>query len=106
VQAQRKPAARKKTAPPQEAKQQQKKNVPIALIKKAIDINDDDAGWVNLGQLGNYLGKVQPDFDPRSYGFTKLTDLITSHAQHFEWEDRAKANSPTRIIYVRVKKAK
>ena len=106
VPSQKKAATKKEGVSAQETRQQQKKKTPIALIKKAIEINDDDAGWVDLGQLGNYLSKVQPDFDPRSYGFKKLTDLITSHAQYFELENRAKPNSPTRIIYVRLKKAK
>jgi hypothetical protein len=31
---------------------------------------------VNLGQLGTEVRKRLPDFDERTYGFKKLTDLV------------------------------
>lgn len=46
------------------------------LIRKAIDQMDTDDGWVFLGALGNQLGKLQTDFDSRTYGFKKLSDLV------------------------------
>ena len=37
-------------------------------------MNDDD-GWANLGQVRNQIGN-QASFDPRNYGYRKLSDLI------------------------------
>lgn len=41
------------------------------------DIADDD-GYADLSYLGNLLIKKQPDFDPRSYGFGKLSNMLRS----------------------------
>lgn len=48
----------------------------VPIIEKAIDEIDSDDGWVVLGQVGSLLSKRAPDFDPRTYGFKKLSDLV------------------------------
>ena len=48
----------------------------IPLIRKAISQLDDDGGWVPLGPVGNRLATLASDFDPRSYGQAKLSDLV------------------------------
>ncbi|QEY26786.1 NYN domain-containing protein [Neisseria zalophi] len=48
------------------------------LILRAVKENADDFGWANLGPIGSYINKTNPDFDPRLYGFGKLSDLIKS----------------------------
>ena len=48
----------------------------VPLIIRAMDkINSDDE-WYALGQLGQYIVRDNPDFDPRSYGRKKLSDLV------------------------------
>ena len=48
------------------------------LIADSIaDIADED-GFADLSNLGNLLIKKQPDFDPRNYGFGKLSNLLRS----------------------------
>jgi len=48
----------------------------VPLILNAMDeINQDDE-WYPLGQLGQYIVAVNPDFDTRSYGHRKLSSLI------------------------------
>lgn len=46
------------------------------LIRKVIEEIDAEDGWVNLGQLGQQLANIAPDFDPRTFGFKKLSDLL------------------------------
>ena len=47
------------------------------LIAAVIaDMDEDGAGWVNAGGIANRLRNAYPDFDQRSYGFAKLSDLI------------------------------
>lgn len=50
----------------------------LTLIKRAVRENADDLGWANLGPIGSYINKTNPDFDPRLYGFAKLSELIKS----------------------------
>ncbi|WP_369799381.1 NYN domain-containing protein [Eikenella sp. NML120348] len=55
-------------------------NTPDALplLKRAVRENADDLGWANLGPIGSYINKINPDFDSRLYGYGKLSDLIKS----------------------------
>lgn len=46
------------------------------LIRTAIAQLDDDEGWVPLGRVGQRLAILASDFDPRTYGLTKLGDLV------------------------------
>jgi Fe-S-cluster formation regulator IscX/YfhJ len=55
-----------------------------------------------MGELGNLLLKKQPDFDPRNFGFSKLTKLIQS-MDRFEVDVRQSGNSNTKHIYLRDK---
>ena len=41
-----------------------------------IESTADDEGWAALGGVGQIIGKQAPDFDPRNYGYKKLSDLI------------------------------
>lgn len=45
------------------------------LILKAMGQMSVEEGWYHLGVLGQILGKLYPDFDPRSYGSAKLSTL-------------------------------
>ena len=37
---------------------------------------DAEDGWVGLGVVGQRLSNIASDFDPRTYGFRKLSDLV------------------------------
>jgi hypothetical protein len=52
-----------------------------ALIRTAIgQVDDDEDGWAPLGRIGQQLAILASDFDPRTYGHTKLSDLVDSIA--------------------------
>ena len=75
-------------------------NKEINFIATTIaDLSDDD-GWAFLGDVGGLLQKKQPNFDPRNYGFQKLTPLIKSIGK-FEIEQRESPKSRYKLIYVR-----
>ena len=40
------------------------------------DMDEDGDGWVAVGGLGDRLRNAYPDFDQRTYGFAKLSDLV------------------------------
>lgn len=48
----------------------------LPIIRSAMTEFEDDDGWIALGQLGNQLQKIAPDFDTRTYGSGKLSSLI------------------------------
>jgi len=48
------------------------------LFRNAIDAYSDDDGWAQLGTVGSNIAKQAPEFDPRNYGFRKLTDLVAA----------------------------
>jgi uncharacterized LabA/DUF88 family protein len=49
------------------------------VIDKLVYLSDshEGDGWVLGSQAGDYLMKIFPSFSPKSFGFSKLTDLIT-----------------------------
>jgi uncharacterized LabA/DUF88 family protein len=83
-----------------------KKALPLQFVLQALDQASDDTGWANLGTFGGYLTKLQPDFDPRLYGFKKLSDLVKSKPHVFTVEEREVAGTNSKVIYVRRKAAK
>jgi uncharacterized LabA/DUF88 family protein len=48
----------------------------VSLFRSAIDAASGENGWAALGQVGNIILKQKPDFDPRTYGYSKLSDLV------------------------------
>ncbi|HEU4609760.1 MAG TPA: NYN domain-containing protein [Chitinophagaceae bacterium] len=75
----------------------------IQLLAGTIDDLADDNGWAFLGEAGSLLLKKQPDFDPRNYGFSKLTPLIKSLSQ-FEIDERETDKKNIKLIYIRNRK--
>jgi len=100
---------RKKTGKPSRSKPRSDDNDQQSQIRKAkrliaSSITDlaDENGWAYLGDVGNLILKKQPDFDPRNYGFTKLTPLIRS--LDFEIDERESGQNNIKHIYIRNKK--
>ena len=50
----------------------------IALLRSAIEIASDETGWAQLGGVGSSIEKQATDFDPRTYGYKKLSDLVSA----------------------------
>jgi uncharacterized LabA/DUF88 family protein len=67
------------------------------VIKKVIAQMDSEDGWVFLGAVGTQLANLASDFDPRTYGFRKLSDLVKK-TNSFEID-----NAEGRPLRIRVK---
>lgn len=68
--AEERPAAsevRPKIQPPHDARD---------IILRAMDAIDQEDEWYALGPLGQYITAANPDFDTRTYGKKKLSELI------------------------------
>ena len=63
---------------PQSIKELRGDTTLMNLLRSAIEACSDEAGWAQLGPVGNFISKTANDFDPRNYGFTKLSELITA----------------------------
>jgi len=74
----------------------------LKLIAHTINDIADENGWAFLGDVGNLLLKKQPNFDPRNYGFQKLTPLIKSLPQ-FEIDKRETDKAGIKLVYIRMK---
>ena len=72
------------------------------LIASSITDLADENGWAYLGDVGNLILKKQPDFDPRNFGFAKLTPLIRSF--DFEIDERDSGQNNIKHIYIRNRK--
>ena len=48
----------------------------VPLVLKAMQQIDPEGDWYSLGQLGQYITRANPDFDPRTYGSPKLSELL------------------------------
>ncbi|NEX46241.1 NYN domain-containing protein [Pseudotabrizicola algicola] len=48
----------------------------IPLIVAAMRAIDPDGEWYTLGPLGQFITQANPDFDTRTYGAPKLSDLV------------------------------
>jgi len=56
------------------------------ILRKVIGQMESEDGWVLLGTFGKQLLNLFSDFDPRTYGFSKLSDLVRNTAA-FEIEN-------------------
>jgi len=63
----------------------------IPLISDAMKKIDPDQDDYSLGQLGQVITQLHPDFDPRSYGSAKLSDLLrkTGRFEVFQGQNNA-----------------
>ena len=73
--AEAKPGARREKEPPQQA---------IPLIVAAMRAIDPEGEWYSLGQIGQFITQANPDFDTRTYGSAKLSDLMRKITSRFE----------------------
>ena len=48
----------------------------MPILAKVIAQMESEDGWVGLGAVGQRLANIASDFDPRTYGFRKLSDLV------------------------------
>ncbi len=47
----------------------------VALLRRAVEGAADDSGWARVGTVGNHISN-QSSFDPRNYGYAKLSRLL------------------------------
>lgn len=75
----------------------------LELIESTIDDICDDDGWAFLGDVGNLINRKKPEFDPRNYGFNKLTPMLKSLTDILEIDERDSDKKGIKHVYVRLR---
>ncbi|MCI0497029.1 MAG: NYN domain-containing protein [Thermoplasmata archaeon] len=57
---------------------------PIPLLREAFSMTLKEDLWVDLSELGSALSKIDPGFDPRTYGHRTLSHLFKAYPKLFE----------------------
>lgn len=76
----------------------------VPLFKKAWEQYQDDEGWANVASAGSFVKRSTPDFDPRTYGATKLPEIIQGLSSDFEMK-KYKGKGTVNIVAYRPKNA-
>ncbi|KAH2909188.1 hypothetical protein KXW25_004275 [Aspergillus fumigatus] len=82
------------------AKNAQKKEHLASQLQMAVEAASNDDGWARLSDVGSLLTTMFPDFDPRTYGYRKLSDLMTASSR-FEISHRSVHEGASTEMYVR-----
>ena len=71
--------------------------VPVEdIVRRAYEASDEDSdGWLLLAHLGQSIRREHSDFDPRSYNYTNLLDILRSYPEMFE----VRSNGKTPPVY-------
>ncbi len=99
----KKAAPKKTNVKPAPSKGKTKEAKLISSIKKIIEENSDDDGWMYAAKVGTILQKKNPDFDCRNYGYKKFVLLLQGLG--FETTNRRDQNDSkdSYDVYVRLK---
>ena len=104
-------AARKKgaeAAPPPAPEAEPPSRVPkeiITLLADSVEMLADEDGYAPLGEVANLLVRKKRDFDPRNFGFSKLSKLVKA-LPRFEVDARQGGQSNMKHFFVRDKERK
>ncbi len=104
-------AARKKgaeAAPPPAPEAEPPSRVPkeiITLLADSVEMLADEDGYAPLGEVANLLVRKKRDFDPRNFGFSKLSKLVKA-LPRFEVDVRQGGQSNMKHFFVRDKERK
>ena len=50
------------------------------LVTHAVKETSRDSGWASLSAVGSFINNNNTSFDPRNYGFSKLSELVRKQA--------------------------
>lgn len=73
----------------------------LQLIIRAFEMVKRDDGWAYLADMGNSLKQLYPNFNVRTYGYSKLNQIIRAYQDVFEIKTQNKTG-PSQV-YIRRK---
>ncbi len=69
------------------------------LLRKAYDTYQDNDGFADVSAAGSYIKRAKPDFDTRTYGHSKLSNLLEAFPTRYEVIRTPGKNNSTFISY-------
>jgi uncharacterized LabA/DUF88 family protein len=75
----------------------------VSRLRNAIEAASDDDGWAPLASVGQIITNQSPDFDSRTYGYAKLSDLMTATTL-FDVERRSPGEGKPAVLYAKDKR--
>ena len=69
------------------------------LLTKAYDTYQDNDGYADVSAAGSYIKRAKPDFDTRTYGYSKLSTLLEAFPTRYEVIRTPGKNNSTFISY-------
>lgn len=76
----------------------------VNLLRRALEAASDDNGWAQLSAVGTNIAKQSTDFDPRNYGYAKLSELVKA-MQLFDIDNRG-SGKHSKVLYIRDQRKK
>ena len=71
---------------------------PLTLLVKGFELAAKEEEWAHLAKMGSILRQLDPAFDPRSYGHTKLQSLLKDFPETFTIRQDKSKEPP--VVYV------
>lgn len=87
----------------QSSKELKQDSKMVVLFRSAIEASSDESGWAPLSAVGNNIAKQSPEFDPRNYGYKKLSELVNAIGL-FEIDERTLSDGHAKVMYIRDKR--
>ncbi len=96
----------KKAEPESRAASAEERQIPDSIVWLIADSILDlsgagDEDYVSLGAVGQLIQKKRPDFDTRSYGFSKLSGMVKAIDRFEVMEREDKSDPRSKLVYIR-----
>ena len=69
------------------------------LLKDGLNKYADDAGYADMADVGNFVKRAWPDFDTRSFGCQKLSELLETFPKKYEIKRVKLSNGGSRALF-------
>ncbi len=70
----------------------------VKILYEVWQKHSDDEGWINAAVTGQMVKRLYPDFDPRTYGAKKISELIENLKEYFLISKSPAGKGTTTII--------
>ena len=72
-------------------------------LRMAVEATSDEEGWANLAKVGALISKQRPEFDPRTYGYSKFGEVVAASGA-FDIVRRRPGEGKAMVVYAREKR--